>query len=123
MMQQLNKLPDIDSVKRARSEVESKLSSNLVEKMERIEQLLSAKSVNSFTKQKGASNWLSTLPLDEQGFTLTKSEFRDSLALRYAKDIRELPSKCTCGHIQHQSSNELQTSRFCHDASQHYPCL
>ena len=62
MMQQSNKLPDRDSVKRARSEAESKLSSNLVEKIERIEQSLPAKSVRAVkhTKQKGASNWLST---------------------------------------------------------------
>ena len=48
-------------------------------------------------KQKGASNWLSTLPLEEQGFTLTKNEFRDALTLPYSKDIRGLPSKCPCG--------------------------
>ena len=75
---------------------------NLVEKIERIERIeqsLPAKSVRAvkLAEQKGASNWLSTLPLEEQGFTLTKSEFRDALALRYAKDIRGLPSKCPCG--------------------------
>ena len=48
------------------------------------------------TKQNSASNWFSKLPLEEQGFTLMKSEFRDALALRSAKDIRGLPSKCPC---------------------------
>ena len=87
MMQQLDKLPDMYSVKQASSEAKSKLSSNLVEKIVEIEQSLPAKSVRAVkhTKQKKcASNWLSTLPLEEQGFTLTKSEFRDALALRYA---------------------------------------
>ena len=37
------------------------------------------------------------MPLEEQGFTLTKGEFRDAIAMRYAKDIRGLPSKCPCG--------------------------
>ena len=48
-------------------------------------------------KEKGASNWLSVLPLQEQGFTLNKGEFRDAVALRYNHDIRGLPSKCPCG--------------------------
>ena len=54
MMQQLDKLPDMDSVKQARSEAESKLSSNLVEKIVQIEQSLPAKSVRAVkhTKQK-----------------------------------------------------------------------
>ena len=48
-------------------------------------------------KEKGASNWLSTLPLEDQGFTLNKGEFRDALAIRYNKDLCGLPSKCPCG--------------------------
>ena len=67
--------------------------------LQRIERSLPEKTVRAVNhaKQKGASNWLSTLPLEEQGFTLTKNEFRDALALRYSKDIRALPSKCPCG--------------------------
>ena len=57
MMQKSNKLPDMDSVKRARSEAESKLSSNLVEKIEQSLPPKSARAVKH-TKQKGASNWL-----------------------------------------------------------------
>ena len=48
-------------------------------------------------KEKGASNWISTLPLEDQGFTLNKGEFRDALAIRYNKPLRNLPSKCPCG--------------------------
>ena len=33
--------------------------------------------------EKGASNWLSALPLKEAGFNLNKLEFRDAIALRY----------------------------------------
>ena len=35
-------------------------------------------------RDKGASSWLTTLPLEKYGFHLSKSEFRDALALRYA---------------------------------------
>ena len=48
-------------------------------------------------KQKGTSSWLNVLPLEDHGFTLTKGEFRDELALRYNKTLRSLPSNCPCG--------------------------
>ena len=46
--------------------------------------------------QPGASSWLGALPLQAQGFNLTKGEFQDALALRYKKDVKNLPSKCVC---------------------------
>ena len=51
----------------------------------------------SQVSEKGASSWLTCLPLKEQGFNLTKEEFRDALALRYNRSIKNLPSKCACG--------------------------
>jgi len=33
--------------------------------------------------EKGASSWLSVLPIGEHGFHLHKGEFRDALRLRY----------------------------------------
>ena len=44
----------------------------------------------------GASSWLGALPIQEQGFNLTKSEFHDALAMRYDKPVKNLPSKCPC---------------------------
>ena len=55
------------------------------------------KRVLSQNCEKGASSWLTILPLKEQGFNLTKDEFRDVLALRYNRKIKNLPSKCACG--------------------------
>ena len=37
----------------------------------------------TLSREKGASTWLTTLPLTEHGFTLHKSAFHDALALRY----------------------------------------
>ena len=34
-------------------------------------------------QEKGASSWLSSVPLEEFGFTLHKGAFRDALTLRY----------------------------------------
>ena len=50
------------------------------------------------SKEKGASTWLSSLPIDDHGFALHKSAFRDALSLRYGWSLQNPPSHCTCGH-------------------------
>ena len=47
-------------------------------------------------QEKGASSWLTALPLDEHGFTLHKSAFRDALALRYGWVPSHILSHCVC---------------------------
>ena len=49
------------------------------------------------SQEKGASNWLTVLPLDQYGFSLHKSAFRDALALRYGWKLNNTPSTCACG--------------------------
>ena len=46
---------------------------------------------------KGASNWLTTLPLQEHGFALHKSAFHDAVALRYGWSPQRTPAHCACG--------------------------
>ena len=46
---------------------------------------------------KGASSWLTALPLKEHGFQLNKQEFRDAIALRYGWQLQSVPVKCVCG--------------------------
>lgn len=48
-------------------------------------------------QEKGSSTWLTTLPLDDYGFALTKSDFRDALCLRYGWEPARLPAICACG--------------------------
>ena len=45
---------------------------------------------------KGASSWLSVLPLCEHGFDLHKGSFRDTLCLRYGWHPPLLPTTCVC---------------------------
>ena len=45
----------------------------------------------------GASNWLTTIPLDRYGFTLHKGAYRDALCLRYGWLPPQLPTHCVCG--------------------------
>ena len=47
--------------------------------------------------EKGASSWLTSLPLTEFGFTLHKSAFQDALALRYGWPPSHTPNHCDCG--------------------------
>ena len=49
------------------------------------------------SKEKGASSWLSALPIAEHGFALHKGAFRDALCLRYGWQPPLLPANCVCG--------------------------
>ena len=48
-------------------------------------------------QEKGASSWLTALPIEEHKFTLHKGAFRDALALRYGWQPTRLPTDCACG--------------------------
>ena len=48
-------------------------------------------------QEKGASIWLTALPLKEHGFTLHRAAFHDAMALRYGWSPSNLPSRCDCG--------------------------
>ena len=52
---------------------------------------------NNLAKMKGASSWLTTLPLKLENFNLNKWEFYDALSLRYRWTRKYLPSTCPCG--------------------------
>ena len=49
------------------------------------------------TQEKGASCWLTALPIEQFGFHLHKRDFRDALALRYGWLPSQAPTHCTCG--------------------------
>ena len=46
--------------------------------------------------EKGASSWLTALPLTEHSFSLHKGAFRDALALRYGWLPSQTPAHCDC---------------------------
>ena len=48
-------------------------------------------------QEKGASSWLTALPVEEFGFALHKGAFRDALALRYGWPPIHTPTVCACG--------------------------
>ena len=50
-----------------------------------------------FAQEKGASSWLTVLPLQGHGFHLHKNSFRDERCLRYGWLPKNLTDQCPCG--------------------------
>ena len=57
---------------------------------------------------KGASSWLSALPLQALGYSLNKAEFRDSICLRYNWRIQNVHNFCACG-----AKNDIDHALVC----------
>ena len=53
--------------------------------------------LNSMNQEQGASSWLTTLPIKEEGYDLTKKLFWDLVRMRYHWALSRLPSVCECG--------------------------
>ena len=51
----------------------------------------------SLSKEKGASSWLTALPVEEFGFTLHKGAVCDALSLCYGWCPSLVPTQCACG--------------------------
>ena len=47
-------------------------------------------------QERGASSWLTSLPIEEFGFALHKGAFQDALALHYNWFLLRIPSNCAC---------------------------
>ena len=45
----------------------------------------------------GASLWLSTLPIKEEGFQMDKQSFWDLIKIRYGYQLTRLSNECACG--------------------------
>ena len=55
------------------------------------------KRVMELASERGASNWLTSLPIEEFGFCLHKGAFTDALVLRYGWTPSRIPMECACG--------------------------
>ena len=53
--------------------------------------------LNNINQEMGASNWLTTLPLKDEGYTINKQCFWDLIRLRYGWELSRLPDNCECG--------------------------
>ena len=82
-----------------RAETRNQLRKEKLEQITTIHNKLTGDTKN-YVKQacdKGASSWLTTLPLKDQNLDLNKAEFTDALRMRYNETLNDLPSFCPCG--------------------------
>ena len=85
---------DIKNVQSRKNEKFKSLSDQIkAEVPEHIQRLL------ILSSEKGASTWLSSLPLRDYGFRLNKQQFEDAICLRYDLKLRDVPNKCGCGDV------------------------
>ena len=92
-------------IENAREEAHKKKLEDLRKNMSK-EQLRA----NDVAQMKGASAWLTSLPLKDEGFMLNKREFFDAISLRYKWDLKRLPLKCVCNEA-FTSDHAMQCKR------------
>ena len=83
----------------AKSEVRSLKKCKLDESVTNVKETLPVELQRSMelAQEKGSSIWLTTLPIEEYGFSLHKSAFLDAIALRYNWPLSHIPTSCACG--------------------------
>ena len=98
IIKQSRLLPAQEEVMTARTETVAALRERAKTMQETLlgKQSVSVKRNFEQLSQPGASTWLGSLPLKDQGFNLNKAEFQDALNLRYDRPLKNMPSKCGC---------------------------
>ncbi|CAH3182924.1 unnamed protein product [Porites lobata] len=73
----------------------------LKEELEEVKAMLPDKTQRAvdLACEKGASNWLTVIPLKDIDLDLNKREFRDAVRLRHDWPIPDKPSVCVCGSM------------------------
>ena len=71
------------AVRKARSERQTEEAKKVYDQMQP-----AARRLFDCASEKGVSSWISTLPIEEHGFCLSKSAFRDAISLRYGCTIQ-----------------------------------
>ena len=92
-------LPDDDDIRKLQQHNRRKNDKHLRERLEAVKSTLpdNTKTAADLATEKGASSWLTVIPLKDMNFTLNKREFRDAAHLRYDWHIADTPSTCICG--------------------------
>ena len=98
-MAQTHQLPDESLIESGRKAVKRGKAEELSGIAENLKQIAPCKIKRALelAQEKGSSLWLTVLPLQEQGFNLSKREFRDAVKLRYDWPFNDIPSVCVCG--------------------------
>ena len=91
-------LPDDDDTRKLQQQNRRENDKHLGERLEEVKSTLpdNIKRPADLAAEKGASSWLTNIPLKDMNFTLTRREFRDAVHLRYDWHIADTPSTCIC---------------------------
>ena len=96
---QVHKPPDENEMHAVQREICQVKNQYLKEKLDQVKCSVSGKTLRAvdLATQKGASTWLTVLPIRDMNFDLNKNEFRDAVKLRYDWEVPDMPSVCVCG--------------------------
>ena len=92
--QDQNRLVDISEVIETKASIRQSNREYQVQQAETVYGHLSPqlKRCVDLAKEKGASSWLSVLPLDDHDFSLHKGAFKDAICLRYGWKLPNTPT-------------------------------
>ena len=99
IMAQSHETPDDADVRRVMHPVRKEKDDDLKGKLEELKDSFPVRTQRAvdLACEKGASSWLTAIPLKDMNFDLSKREFRDALRLRDDWPIPDSPSVCVCG--------------------------
>ena len=98
---QSHEIPEEAEAQRLIYAIRKENDDGLKEELEEVKAMLPDKTQRAvdLACEKGASNWLTVIPLKDMDFDLNKREFRDSVRLRNDWPIPDNPSVCVCGSM------------------------
>lgn len=101
IVDQIHNVPEETDIRTAKTQAMNRKRENLRENDGMVKSILSSTllKVKNQASEKGASSWLSVIPLKDLGYDLNKGEFRDALKLRYNWEFTDIPNRCVCGDI------------------------
>ena len=97
---------DKKKLKQLKNEIKAKRNDKHQNLLKDIRKEMSKEKIrlNDINQEIGASSWLTSLPLKEERYALSKEEFWDLIRIRYGWFTKRLPINCACGskfNIQH----------------------
>ena len=81
-----------NNIKRDRREDQNKLLRDI-----RLNLHEEKRRLHDINQELGASTWLTSLPIKDEGYVFNKQEFWDLIHIRYGWNLTRLPEKCACG--------------------------
>ena len=99
IVSQAHEPPDDAAIRTLQQNVRKERDESLRGNLESVKTSLPRKTKRAvdLAVEKGASNWLTVIPVKDMDFNLNKREFRDAIKLRYDWEITDNPSVCVCG--------------------------